>query len=81
MFVRMEKRIKVRSDELALALTVWLRRMPRALRADLERYYLDAQHKRQGPKPDIEADVAAHIAAHFERANWEITYPEPTPLG
>ncbi len=77
----MRRRITVSREELAKAITVWLRVMPRRLRADLESYYLAAQQKRQGPKPDVEADVAAQIADHFERAEWEITYPERTPLG
>jgi hypothetical protein len=80
---RMSKRIAVTSAELARAIRVWLRVMPKPIWHALEKYQIAALEKRQDPdgEPQVHGAVAEHIADHFERANWEITRPEPKDLG
>ena len=79
----MAERITVTPAELARAIRVWLRVMPRHIWRALERYELAAKEKRHDPdeEPQVHAAVADHVVAHFERANWEITRPEPRDLG
>jgi hypothetical protein len=79
----MDKRIAVTPAELAKAVAVWLRVMPRHVWRAFEKYQLASLDKRQMPDeaPKVHAAVAEHIAGHFERADWEITRPEPKPLG
>ena len=79
----MDKRIAVTRSELARAIGVWLRVMPKPIWRALERYQVAALEKRQNADeaPQVHAAVAEHIAGHFERANWEITRPEPKALG
>lgn len=80
---RMEPRITVTAAELARAIRVWLRVMPKPIWRALEKYQLAALEKRQDPdrEPQVHGAVADHIAEHFRRANWEITRPEPKDLG
>lgn len=79
----MDKRIAVTPAEVAQAIRVWLRVMPRPIWRALEKYELAALEKRQDPDeaPQVHGAVAEHIADHFRRANWEITRPEPKDLG
>ncbi|HYJ81502.1 MAG TPA: hypothetical protein VEW26_01485 [Allosphingosinicella sp.] len=79
----MDKRIAVTSAELARAIRVWLRVMPKPIWRALEKYQLAALEKRQDPdgEPQVHGAVADHIAEHLRRANWEITRPEPRDLG
>ncbi|HYW15089.1 MAG TPA: hypothetical protein VE891_02905 [Allosphingosinicella sp.] len=79
----MDKRIAVTSAELARAIRVWLRVMPRHVWRALEKYQLAALEKRNDPdqEPQVHGAVADHIADHFQKANWEITRPEPKDLG
>ena len=79
----MDKRIAVTSAELARAIRVWLRIMPRHVWRALEKYQLAALDKRQDPNsaPEVHGAVADHIAGHFEKANWQISRPEPKDLG
>lgn len=79
----MEPRIAVTPAELARAIRVWLRVMPRTVWRALEKYQLEALEKRHDPDqaPQVHGAVADHIADHFRRANWEITRPEPKDLG
>jgi hypothetical protein len=79
----MDKRITVTSAELARAIRVWLRVMPKHIWRALEKYQVAALEKRHDPneEPQVHAAVAEHIAGHVERANWEITRPEPKDLG
>lgn len=80
---QMDKRIAVTPAELARAIRVWLRVMPRPVWRALERYQLAALEKRQNPEeePAVHGAVADHIATHFEKANWQISRPEPKDLG
>ena len=77
----MRKRITVTRETLVTALVIWLRTMPKRIWHELEKYELAAKDKRQNPdeKPDVHGAVSEHIADHFERGNWEISYPEPAP--
>lgn len=79
----MDKRIAVTSAELARAIRVWLRVMPKHIWRALEKYQLAALEKRQDhdEEPQVHGAVADHIADHFRKANWEITRPEPKDLG
>lgn len=79
----MDKRITVTPAELARAIRVWLRVMPRHIWRALEKYQIAALEKRQDPdeEPPVHRAVADHIVDHFERANWEVTRPEPRDLG
>ena len=79
----MPKRIAVTREALTKAIFVWLRIMPKRIWRELEKYELAAKDKRQDPnrKPDVHGALAEHIADQFERANWEITYPEPPHPG
>ncbi len=77
----MEKRITVATAELATAMTVWLRVMPKRIWRELEVHHLAAKEKRQGERPDAERAVAEHLAKQFERADWQVTHPEPKALG
>ncbi|MEO7178555.1 MAG: hypothetical protein ABIW83_06910, partial [Allosphingosinicella sp.] len=79
----MTERITVTPAELAQAIRVWLRIMPKQIWRALEKYQVAALEKRQDPdgEPPVHGAVAEHIAGHFERANWEITRPEPKDLG
>jgi hypothetical protein len=79
----MDTRITVTPAELARAIRVWLRVMPKPVWRALERYQVAALDKRTDPEgePQVHAAVAEHIAGHFERAHWEITRPEPKDLG
>jgi hypothetical protein len=79
----MDKRITVTPAELGRAIRVWLRVMPKHIWRALEKYHLAALEKRQTPdeEPQVHAAVADHIVDHFERANWEISRPEPKDLG
>lgn len=79
----MEPRITVTPAELSRAIRVWLRVMPKHVWRALEKYQLAALDKRQEPdgEPQVHGAVADHIAGHFERANWEISRPEPKDLG
>lgn len=79
----MDKRITVTPAELSRAVRVWLRVMPKHVWRALEKYQIAALDKRHDPdeEPQVHAAVADHIAGHFERANWEITRPEPRDLG
>ena len=79
----MDKRITVTPAELSRAVRVWLRVMPKPVWRALEKYQIAALDKRHDPdeEPPVHAAVADHIAGHFERANWEITRPEPRDLG
>jgi len=79
----MDKRITVTPAELSRAVRVWLRVMPKPIWPALEKYQIAALDKRHDPDeaPQVHAAVADHIAGHFERANWEITRPEPRDLG
>lgn len=79
----MDKRIAVTPAELARAVAVWLRVMPKHIWRAFERHQLDSLEKRHDcdRAPNVHATVAEHIAGHFERAEWEITRPEPKPLG
>ncbi|HEX8381489.1 MAG TPA: hypothetical protein VF619_13185 [Allosphingosinicella sp.] len=79
----MEERIIVTRTELAGAVRVWLRVMPKPVWRALEKYQIAALEKRQDPEeePKVHAAVAEHIAGHFERANWEISRPRPRDLG
>ncbi|HYE28121.1 MAG TPA: hypothetical protein VEA61_07795 [Allosphingosinicella sp.] len=79
----MDKRIAVTSAELARAIRVWLRVMPKPVWRALERYQIAALDKRQkqDEEPPVHAAVADHIVGHFEQADWEVTRPEPKPLG
>jgi hypothetical protein len=79
----MENRITVTPAEAARAIRVWLRVMPKHIWRALEKYQLAALEKRQDPdgEPQVHGAVADHIAGHLQRANWEITRPEPKDLG
>jgi hypothetical protein len=79
----MDKRIAVTPSELARAIGVWLRVMPKHIWRALEKYQIASLEKRQNPDeaPPVHAAVAEHIADHFERARWEITRPEPKAPG
>lgn len=79
----MAERITVTPAELAQAIRVWLRIMPKPVWRALEKYQIAAIEKRQDPdgEPPVHGAVAEHIADHFERANWEISRPEPKDLG
>lgn len=79
----MDKRIAVTPAELARAIGVWLRIMPKSVWRALAAYQLAALEKRQDPdqEPQVHGAVADHIAGHFRRANWEVTRPEPKDLG
>ena len=79
----MDKRIAVTPAELARAIRVWLRVMPKHIWRALEKYQVAALEKRHDPDeaPQVHGAVADHIADHFERANWQITRPEPKDLG
>ena len=79
----MADRITVTPAELARAIRVWLRVMPKHIWRALERYQIAALDKRQAPDeaPPVHAAVAEHIAEHFERANWEISRPTPKDPG
>jgi hypothetical protein len=79
----MDKRIAVTPAELARAIRVWLRVMPKHIWRALEKYQLAALDKRHNhdEEPQVHAAVADHIAGHFERAGWEITRAEPHHLG
>ena len=77
----MDRRIIVTAAELTAAMTVWLRVMPKRIWRELEQYHLAAKEKRQGEKPDVEKAVSEHLANHFERANWQVSYEKPlTPF-
>ncbi|HYI41624.1 MAG TPA: hypothetical protein VE053_15050 [Allosphingosinicella sp.] len=79
----MNTRIAVTSAELARAIRVWLRVMPKPIWRALEKYQLATLEKRQDhdSEPQVHGAVADHIAEHLRRANWEITRPEPKDLG
>ena len=79
----MEPRIAVTPSELARAIRVWLRVMPKHVWRALEKYQLAALEKRHHPdeEPQVHGALADHIADHFRKANWEITRPEPKDLG
>jgi hypothetical protein len=80
----MDKRIAVSSAELARAIRVWLRVMPKPIWRALEKYQVAALEKRQDPddEPPVHAAVADHIVVQLERARWDVTRPEPpTDLG
>jgi hypothetical protein len=79
----MSIRLPVTPSELAKALLVWLRIMPRRVWRELESYEAAARDKRHDPerRPDVQAAIAEHIAGQIERANWEVTRPEPHSLG
>ncbi len=79
----MDKRIAITPAEIARAIRVWLRVMPKPIWRALQKYELAALDKRQDPDsaPQVHGAVAQHIADHFERADWEITRPEPKDLG
>jgi hypothetical protein len=73
----MPGRITVARDKLAAALTVWLKTMPKHVWRELEKHNLLALEKRQGARPEIERQVAEHIAAKFEQVSWEVSHEEP----
>jgi hypothetical protein len=77
------ERITVTPAELAQAIRVWLRTMPKHVWRAFRKYELAALEKRQNPdeEPQVHAAVADHIAGHVERANWEISRPEFRHLG
>jgi hypothetical protein len=77
----MDKRIPVTPAELARAIRVWLRIMPKPIWRALEKYQLAALDKRQDPDeaPQVHGAVANHIVDQFERARWDVTRPEPPP--
>lgn len=79
----MDTRIAVTSAEIARAIRVWLRVMPKHVWRALEKYQLASLEKRQNPdeEPPVHGAVADHIADHFQKANWEITRPEPRDPG
>lgn len=75
----MDKRIAVTPAELARALRVWLRIMPKHVWRALEKYQVAAAQKRQDldEAPQVHAAVADHIVGQFERARWDVSRPEP----
>lgn len=75
----MDKRIAVTSAELARAIRVWLRIMPKPVWRALEKYQLAALEKRHNPDeaPQVHAAVADHIVDQLVRAHWEVSRPEP----
>ena len=75
----MDKRIAVSPAELARAMKVWLRIMPKAVWRALEKHQIAALEKRQDPdeEPRVHAALADHIVGQFERARWEVSRPEP----
>jgi hypothetical protein len=80
----MDKRIAVSPAELARAIRVWLKVMPRHVWRALERYQIAALDKRHDPEeePAVHAAVADHIVGQLERARWAVSRPEPpTDLG
>jgi hypothetical protein len=79
----MDERIPVGPAELARAIRVWLRVMPKPIWRALEKYQLAALEKRHDPdeEPQVHAALAEHIADHFGRADWRVSRPEPRDLG
>lgn len=79
----MSSRIPVTPVELAKAILVWLRVMPKRVWRDLEAYERAAKEKRHDPesKPDPEAAIAAHIVHHMQAAEWTVTRPETEAPG
>ena len=73
----MSKRIAVTVEDLAKAMTVWLRVMPKRIWQELESHHLLARSKRQGTKPDVQRAVAEHLAGQFERVRWEVSRDQP----
>lgn len=70
---RMDKRIAISFEELATAMTIWLRVMPKRIWQELETHHLLANQKRQGPKPDPRRDVAEYLAGQFARMRWHVS--------
>ncbi|HEX8223337.1 MAG TPA: hypothetical protein VF605_05930 [Allosphingosinicella sp.] len=80
----MDTRIAVTPAELARAIRVWLRVMPKPVWRALEKYQVAALEKRHNPDeaPQVHAAVADHIVDQLVRARWDVSGPEPpTDLG
>ena len=78
MFSRM-KRIIVTQEELARAVLVWLRVMPKRVWRRYEAYERLVAAKRHTieDEPRAREEVADFVAEKVRQAGWEITYPEP----
>lgn len=73
------ERITVSEKELATAVMVWLRVMPKHVWRKYEAYERLAAQKRQTAEdePQAREAIAFYIAHKFAQAGWEITYPRP----
>jgi hypothetical protein len=73
------KRITVSQEELARAILVWLRVMPKRVWRKYEAYERLAAAKRHRieDEPQAREEIAAYVAEKFRQAGWEITYAEP----
>lgn len=59
--------------ELATAIGIWLKVMPKRIWRELEKHNLLALEKRQGPRPEVEKAVAERLAGEFERRGWDVS--------
>lgn len=73
------KRITVTQDELARAILVWLRVMPKRVWRKYEAYERLVAQKRHTieDEPQAREEIASYVTEKFQQAGWEITYPEP----
>ena len=73
------KRIIVTQEELARAILVWLRVMPKRVWRKYEAYERLVAAKRHSvdDEPQAREEIADYVAEKFRQAGWEITYAEP----
>ena len=76
------KRITVSQKELATAVLVWLRVMPKHVWRKYEAYerLVAAKRHRIEDEPRAREEIASYIAAKLNQAGWEVSYPERKPF-
>lgn len=82
-YVRGMTRITVTPEKLKRAILIWLRVMPKHVWRRYEDYERKAADKRHLPEdePNARGELADYLAGRFEKADWEITHPEPKNHG
>jgi hypothetical protein len=77
-----QERITVTQKQLASAIAVWLRHIPKRVWEQWIEHRILQHYKRQSLSVErLDGEVAGHIAAEMARHDWQVTHPAPAHPG
>jgi hypothetical protein len=73
----MDGRIKVNQKQLATAIAVWLRHIPKKVWEQFIEHKILQHYKRSSLQAEtLEGQIADHVPSEMNRLDWEVTHPE-----